>query len=975
MQSKPGGTHTNKRSGIIDPFRAQIIRELAISFFASTFAMAYKYLRREDLAFEVVSDAFYMLMIMEQEPFDKIKHLDRYLLRMVTYGAWNLQKKECKYHPIIDGIDTNWSEEENFFYRIFIKKDPTAEVEKLLSHLSQENARYAQILRLYYLEALSHKEIAETMKISLTNSKQLLKRAKAAYKKLYEDWHPDDDPGSRRGGILSIERESKQCGSGNAGKCPDGTTTLDYTIGDHQRLKRLRIEDVINEEPFHRPIIEGCNMLLEDFGNKENVQQMLKDKMEQLLDGFFAHAHSVSDETNDGSEESNNSNRKFSGTGEDAESTSGKESNPRILIVDDDEAFHEEMRLAFKHSSVFEEAIEVSQLENKLKEGSEFDLVLLDLELDTAVPENMIRLELIDYLKKERPYRPITMEHIWRTLKTVSDEPGLNVLITGEAGVGKSIAARFLHNNNQTRWDNPFEDTLTSNIPKDLIESPLFGAKKGSLTGATQDIPSRRHLADKGIVFLDEIGNPYLEARSKLLQLLQTKAIHTIRAEQEVTLDAQIIAATNKNLREEVSKGSFRENLYQRLRVFPIDATPWRVRLEHMLALRLYLMGLPSKEELAEPLDRDGWYLLPEDYNYHWVGNVRELQNTVKDIQLRKKVFRVQKTNRQCLPDELRNHKLIFSTRKRGGGKITCELLQVLGLFHKQLPGNIGSKYLRGLYYRREPHAVLDFLNLWDCDISRNTVRNFYDSGYTVALPFLKNGFDELVLCTKIDELNNWKGWEKGFYYESNSFDPFLFMDHTARKGEGWCNGASNDSCNHFLSIANLKPKFKITEFSVYSYTRFPVYQSVEFSVHLAHLARPTFFYHSPQPTLRFFSSEECSSGLWKEKEPYCWDMNWDINVDSTLDRDGNIHLIISGNNEDEVPLKALFPVEEFVSEVEGCVSIIPTSTQIARQERYGVFSKAGSIDHDLPPLDTKLEMTELNSTTHLCEVPIPSLA
>ncbi len=243
------------------------------------------------------------------------------------------------------------------------------------------------------------------------------------------------------------------------------------------------------------------------------------------------------------------------------------------------------------------------------------------------------------------------MERLRKTLKLLATEEDLTVLITGETGVGKGVAARFLHHNSNVRREKAFEEIHISNIPKTLLESTLFGAKKGTFTGAVRDMKGRLHMADEGIVFLDEIGDLDLENQVKLLQFIQKKTIRPIGTSKDIQLDVQIVAATNKVLREEVAKGNFREDLYQRLKVFPIEIPPLRERREDITELMLYFVELKEEEELESLFERSTLQFLQQQYD--WVGNVRELENAIKSVNIKRKVLGLEKANMKCLPDDM----------------------------------------------------------------------------------------------------------------------------------------------------------------------------------------------------------------------------------------------------------------------------------------------------------------------------------
>lgn len=299
---------------------------------------------------------------------------------------------------------------------------------------------------------------------------------------------------------------------------------------------------------------------------------------------------------------------------------------------------------------------------------------LWDEKIHQAIENQVMREELVmlrtevqkiqennQYLNPtHRPFigRSPQIEQIRRFLKGVSDDPELTVLITGETGVGKGVAAFFLHYNSRLRNKKPFEEIYISNIPKDLVPSELFGAQKGSYTGADTDKKGRLEAANGGIVFLDEIGDLDLENQIKLLQFLQNKTIRPIGGLKDIKLDVQIVAATNKNLREEVAKGRFREDLYMRLKVFPIEIPPLRERREDIPLLIAHF--LKAKEtELDRAFTDDVLHFLNEECP--WLGNVRELENSIRSMQLRAKIEGLRKINMKCVPDELLNSQLPYS--------------------------------------------------------------------------------------------------------------------------------------------------------------------------------------------------------------------------------------------------------------------------------------------------------------------------
>lgn len=242
------------------------------------------------------------------------------------------------------------------------------------------------------------------------------------------------------------------------------------------------------------------------------------------------------------------------------------------------------------------------------------------------------------------------METIRRTLKTVAGMPNLTVLITGETGVGKGAAARFLHANSNHRANKPFVEIHIQNIAPSLWESTLFGALKGVFTDAKENIKGLLHVADQGIAFLDEIGYLSTDAQSKLLQFVQDKKIRPIGAQKEIKLDVQIVAATNKILREEVAKGNFLKDLYQRLKMFPIEIPPLRERREDIMPLMEHFFKLPMSR-IEEKFVPGILPLLVEEYD--WEGNVRELRNAIEYMEVQQEVRALDKITFDCLSEEI----------------------------------------------------------------------------------------------------------------------------------------------------------------------------------------------------------------------------------------------------------------------------------------------------------------------------------
>ncbi|HEY0527723.1 MAG TPA: sigma-54 dependent transcriptional regulator [Gemmatimonadaceae bacterium] len=221
------------------------------------------------------------------------------------------------------------------------------------------------------------------------------------------------------------------------------------------------------------------------------------------------------------------------------------------------------------------------------------------------------------------------MRSLMEKIEKIAATPA-RVLITGENGTGKELVARALHRLSP-RAKQPFVEVNCAAIPGELIESELFGHMKGSFTGAVSDRAGKFEQANKGTLFLDEIGDMSLAAQAKVLRVLQDNVITRIGGAKPISVDVRVIAATNKILETEIAAGRFREDLYYRLNVVPINVPPIRERREDIPLLAQYFVaslsareGIPPRTLTADALER----LAALD----WPGNVRELRNTVERL-------------------------------------------------------------------------------------------------------------------------------------------------------------------------------------------------------------------------------------------------------------------------------------------------------------------------------------------------------
>jgi two-component system nitrogen regulation response regulator GlnG len=224
--------------------------------------------------------------------------------------------------------------------------------------------------------------------------------------------------------------------------------------------------------------------------------------------------------------------------------------------------------------------------------------------------------------------RSPAMQEIYRVLARLM-QTDLTVMITGESGTGKELVARALHDYGKRR-SGPFVAINMAAIPRDLIESELFGHEKGAFTGANTRSSGRFEQADGGTLFLDEIGDMPMEAQTRLLRVLQQGEYTTVGGRTPIKSDVRIIAATNKDLRILIQQGLFREDLFFRLNVVPLRLPPLRERIEDVPDLVRHFLALAEREGLPpKQLDQAALERLK---HFRWPGNVRELENLARRL-------------------------------------------------------------------------------------------------------------------------------------------------------------------------------------------------------------------------------------------------------------------------------------------------------------------------------------------------------
>src|SRR6186713_1289245 len=365
---------------------------------------------------------------------------------------------------------------------------------------------------------------------------------------------------------------------------------------------------------------------------------------------------------------------------------------PRILVIDDEGAIRDSLRMILEYEDYQFVGAATGQEGLALAQRERPDLVLLDIKMPgmdglevlrklhamdetlpivmisghgtTATAVEAIRSGAVDFLDK-----PLSSERVIVTLQNalkqselraenrdlkvamesryeiVGQSPALRgvlesvqrsaptnatVLLLGESGVGKELVARTIHRNS-SRAGQRFIQVNCAAIPEELIESELFGHEKGSFTGATEKQIGKFEQADKGTIFLDEVGDMSPKTQAKVLRVLQEGEVERLGSARTIKVDVRVIAATNKNLEEEIEKGTFREDLYFRLAVIPIHVPPLRERSEDIPLLVRHYVEFFSRENNTRP-KRITQAALDALQRYRWKGNIREVRNTVERL-------------------------------------------------------------------------------------------------------------------------------------------------------------------------------------------------------------------------------------------------------------------------------------------------------------------------------------------------------
>ena len=257
------------------------------------------------------------------------------------------------------------------------------------------------------------------------------------------------------------------------------------------------------------------------------------------------------------------------------------------------------------------------------------NLETIQLEKDQLRQENT---RLRNELKKKYRINDIIgnsnkMREVFQMISQVS-RSNATVLVRGESGTGKELVANSIHYNSH-RAKMPFVKVNCAALPTNLIESELFGHEKGAFTGAVKQKKGKFELADKGTIFLDEIGSVGLDVQATLLRVLQEKEFERVGGHRTIKCDVRVVAATNKNLEQVVEEENFRGDLYYRLNVFPIYLPPLRERKTDILLLADHFLERYAKENFKD-IKRFSTPAIDMLMDYHWPGNVRELENCIE---------------------------------------------------------------------------------------------------------------------------------------------------------------------------------------------------------------------------------------------------------------------------------------------------------------------------------------------------------
>lgn len=385
-----------------------------------------------------------------------------------------------------------------------------------------------------------------------------------------------------------------------------------------------------------------------------------------------------------------------------------KERSPETLVI---------MITAFGTVDVAVEAMKAGAYDYITKPFNRDELrltVAKALKFSCLTAENR---RLKDELADKADYRTIVgtskvMARVFEVVRKVADTEA-SVLITGESGTGKELVARSIHNHSSRR-DAPFIAINCAAIPRDLLESELFGHVRGAFTGAIKDKTGRFQLADGGTLFLDEVGELPLELQPKLLRALQEKEVEPVGGVKPYKLDVRVVAATNLDMENALADATFREDLYYRLAVIPIHLPPLRERSEDIALLLHYFCGKHGAERVS--FENGAMTALS---SYRWPGNVRELENLVERLLIMRGGDTI---TVEDLPDKIRNGGMVHGAVPSSGSVVnlpnegySLEQLErevvASALERKAWNQTAAAKFLRiprhTLIYRMEKYGIV----------------------------------------------------------------------------------------------------------------------------------------------------------------------------------------------------------------------------------------------------------------------------
>lgn len=267
-----------------------------------------------------------------------------------------------------------------------------------------------------------------------------------------------------------------------------------------------------------------------------------------------------------------------------------------------------------------------------------FDLSMISILVKNALETLHLKKE-VTFLRGERHDRynlksvvgeSNAIKNVLMLAEKIAESDANTVLIQGESGTGKTLIARVIHHQS-SRAEKPFVEVTCTALPETLVESELFGYEKGSFTDAKSSKKGLFELADGGTIYLDEIGDMKLSTQSKFLKVIEEKTFKRIGGLKDTTVDVRIIATTNRDLKEEVKKGNFREDLYYRLNIIPIKIPPLRDRPEDIIPIAMFFLDNLRKETRKDiiGISKEAKELVLE---YAWPGNIRELKNVIERI-------------------------------------------------------------------------------------------------------------------------------------------------------------------------------------------------------------------------------------------------------------------------------------------------------------------------------------------------------